>query len=114
MELGNYKELFAEIKKYVTLQVDYTKYTVAEKMVVLLSAMATAFVLGALGFGVLFYLSIALADYLAIMLNCYWGAHVIVACLYGLLLWGVVIMRKQLIVNPIARFLSKLFLKPNE
>ena len=33
MDLGSYKELFAEIKKYVTLQVDYTKYTVTEKMV---------------------------------------------------------------------------------
>ena len=114
MDLGSYKELFAEIKKYVTLQVDYTKYTVTEKMVVLLSATATALILGALGFGVLFYLSIALADYLTEVLNCQWGAHAIVAGIYALLLMLVVIMRKQIIVDPIARFLSKLFLKPNE
>ena len=114
MDLGSYKELFAEIKKYVTLQVDYTKYTVAEKMVVLLSAMATALVLGALAFGVLFYLSIALADYLTDVLQCQWGAHAIVAGIYALLLLVVVIMRKQMIVDPIAKFLSKLFLKPNE
>ena len=113
MDLGSYKELFAEIKKYVTLQVDYTKYTVTEKMVVL-SATATALILGALGFGVLFYLSIALADYLAEVLNCQWGAHAIVAGIYALLLMVVVIMRKPMIVDPIARFLSKLFLKPNE
>ena len=112
MDLGSYKELFAEIKKYVTLQVDYTKYTVTEKVVVLLSA--TALILGALGFGVLFYLSIALADYLAEVLNCQWGAHAIVAGIYALLLVLVVIMRKPMIVDPIARFLSKLFLKPNE
>lgn len=114
MDLGSYKELFAEIKKYVTLQVDYTKYTVTEKMVVLLSATATALILGALGFGVLFYLSIALADYLTEVLNCQWGAHAIVAGIYALLLMVVVIMRKPIIVDPIARFLSKLFLKPNE
>ena len=114
MDLGSYKELFAEIKKYVTLQVDYTKYTVTEKMVVLLSATATALILGALGFGVLFYLSIALADYRAEVLNCQWGAHAIVAGIYALLLMVVVIMRKPIIVDPIARFLSKLFLKPNE
>ena len=114
MDLGSYKELFAEIKKYVTLQVDYTKYTVTEKMVVLLSATATALILGALGFGVLFYLSIALADYLTEVLNCQWGAHAIVAGIYALLLVFVVIMRKPMIVDPIARFLSKLFLKPNE
>lgn len=114
MDLGSYKELFAEIKKYVTLQVDYTKYTVTEKMVVLLSATATALILGALGFGVLFYLSIALADYLVEVLNCQWGAHAIVAGIYALLLVFVVIMRKPMIVDPIARFLSKLFLKPNE
>ena len=111
MDLGSYKELFAEIKKYVTLQVDYTKYTVTEKMVVLLSATATALILGALGFG---DLSIALADYLAEVLNCQWGAHAIVAGIYALLLVFVVIMRKPMIVDPIARFLSKLFLKPNE
>ena len=110
MDLGSYKELFAEIKKYVTLQVDYTKYTVTEKMVVLLSATATALILGALGFGVLFYLSIALADYLTEVLNCQWGAHAIVAGIYALLLVFVVIMRKPMIVDPIARFLSKLFL----
>ena len=114
MDLGSYKELFAEIKKYVTLQVDYTKYTVTEKMVVLLSATATALILGALGFGVLFYLSIALADYLTEVLNCQWGAHAIVAGIYALLLVFVVIMRKPMIVDPIARFLSKLFLNPNE
>ena len=114
MDLGSYKELFAEIKKYVTLQVDYTKYTVTEKMVVLLSATATALILGALGFGVLFYLSIALADYLTEVLNCQWGAHAIVAGIYALLLMVVVILRKPIIVDPIARFLSKLFLKPNE
>ena len=114
MDLGSYKELFAEIKKYVTLQVDYTKYTVTEKMVVLLSATATALIFGALGFGVLFYLSIALAVYLAEVLNCQWGAHAIVAGIYALLLVLVVIMRKPMIVDPIARFLSKLFLKPNE
>ena len=83
-------------------------------MVVLLSATATALILGALGFGVLFYLSIALADYLAEVLNCQWGAHAIVAGIYALLLMVVVIMRKPIIVDPIARFLSKLFLKPNE
>ena len=114
MDLGSYKELFAEIKKYVTLQVDYTKYTVTEKMVVLLSATATALILGALGFGVLFYLSIALAGYVAEVGDCQWGAHAIVAGIYALLLVFAMIMRKPMIVDPIARFLSKLFLKPNE
>ncbi|MGM9804728.1 MAG: phage holin family protein [Muribaculaceae bacterium] len=114
MDISNYKELFGEIKKYVTLQVDYTKYTVVEKLVILLSASAVAIVVGVLGFAVIFYLSISLASYLAACLGCVWAADMIVAGIYALILVLVVVFRRQLIINPISRFLTKLFLKPNE
>lgn len=107
-----YKQLVAEIKRYITLQVDYSKLTVVEKMVVLLSTAAVAIILGTLAICVLFYLSLSLESYLTLVLGCQWGAYLIVATLYLLLMMVVIALRGKLIVNPIAKFLSKLFLNP--
>ena len=38
MAENKYEELWAELKKYLTLQIDYAKLTTVEKLVVLLSA----------------------------------------------------------------------------
>lgn len=114
MILDNYKDIVGEIKKYLTLQVDYAKYTIVEKMIILFSAMAMALILGALGFGVLFYLSISLSSLLASAIGSEWGAHLIVAGLYAVLLVLVVVNKRRWIENPIALFITKLFLKPND
>lgn len=114
IDSDNYKQLVEEIKRYVTLQVDYSKLTVVEKMVVLLSTAAVSVIVGALAISVLFYLSLSLESYLTQVLGCQWGAYLIVASLY-LILMGVVIgLRDKLIINPIAKFLSKLFLTPKK
>ena len=114
IDSDNYKQLVEEIKRYVTLQVDYSKLTVVEKMVVLLSTAAVSGIVGALAICVLFYLSLSLESYLTQVLGCQWGAYLIVASLY-LILMGVVIgLRDKLIINPIAKFLSKLFLTPKK
>lgn len=114
IDSDNYKQLVEEIKRYVTLQVDYSRLTVVEKMVVLLSTAAVSVIVGALAISVLFYLSLSLESYLTQVLGCQWGAYLIVASLY-LILMGVVIgLRDKLIINPIAKFLSKLFLTPKK
>ena len=43
-----------------------------------------------------------------------WGAHLIAAALLGVLLLVVFAFKKQLIVDPVTRFVSKLFLKPDD
>lgn len=114
LNINGYKELIEEIKKYVTLQVDYTKYTVIEKMVVLLSAMAMVSIMGALGLCILFYLSMALSSWLSEMFGYVWLAQLTVAVCYAVLLVVVYAKRGKWIADPIARFLTKLFLKPKE
>lgn len=109
-----YKQIAAEIKRYITLQVDYSKLTVLEKMVVLLSTAAIAIIIGALAICVLFYLSLSLESYLTQVLGCQWGSYLIVATLYLLIMAVVIALKDQLIVNPIAKFLSKLFLTPKK
>ena len=47
MAENKYEELWAELKKYLTLQIDYAKLTAVEKLVVLLSAIAMVAVMRA-------------------------------------------------------------------
>ena len=114
LNLNRYKELVEEIKKYVTLQVDYTKYTVIEKVVVLLTAIAMVSILGALGLCVLFYLSMSLSSWLSVVFGSVCLAYFTVAVCYAVLLIVIYVERTKWIADPIARFLTKLFLNPKE
>ena len=107
---NKYTELWEEVKKYLTLQIDYAKLTAVEKLVVLLSAIALATVLMILGACVLFYLSFAIVYMLVDVIGCVWGAYLIVSGLFVVLAIVVFALRKQLILDPVAKFLTKLFL----
>lgn len=107
---NKYTELWDEVKKYLTLQIDYAKLTAVEKLVVLLSAIALATVLMILGACVLFYLSFAIVYMLVDVIGCVWGAYLIVSGMFVVLAIVVFALRKQLILDPVAKFLTKLFL----
>lgn len=109
---SDYKRTWDEVKKYLFLQVDYAKLTATEKLTVLFSAVAVIAVVLILGTGVLFYLSFAFVQLLAIWLgNALW-AYLVMSGIFAVVLGLVFIFRKQWIINPVARFLSKLFLSP--
>lgn len=110
MATPDYSNLISEIKRFVTLQVDYTKLTVVEKMAVLVSTLAIAFTVTVLATCTLFYLSLAAAQYLSTATGSLWQAHLIVGGFYVLVTLAVIIFRKRLIINPTARFLTRLFL----
>ena len=110
----DYKKLFTEARKYFSLEWDYTKLTAVEKLAVLLSAVAFVAVVIIIGTFILQYLFSALISVLASALGCSWGAHLIAAAILGVLLLVVFAFKKQLIVDPVARFVSKLFLKPDD
>ena len=69
------------------------------------------FIIGAFA---LSYLVSALVSVLASSLESEWGADLIATGILLVLLLVVFAFKKQLIVNPIARFVSKLFLKPGD
>ncbi len=110
----DYKKLFAEARKFFSLEWDYAKLTAVEKLAVLLSAIAFVVVVIIIATFILHYLFSALISVLASALGCAWGAHLIAAGVLALLLLLVFAFKKQLIVNPVARFVSKLFLKPDD
>jgi len=110
----DYKRLIIEGKNFFSREWDYDKFTAVEKMSILLSAVAFIAVLFVIGTFVLHYLLAALITVLADALQCTWMAYLIAAALLLLLLLVVLAFKRQLIVDPVARFLSKLFLKPED
>ena len=110
----DYKKLFAEARKHLSLEWDYTKLTAVEKLAVLLSAVAFVAVVFVIGLFVLYHLFTALVTVLATALGSVWGAHLIAVAILLVLMLLVFAFKKQLIVDPITRFVSKLFLKPED
>ena len=110
----DYKKLFTEARKYFSLEWDYTKLTAVEKLAILLSAIAFVAVVIIICMFALNLLLSALITVLAEAMGCTWGANLIAVGLLLVLLLVVFAFKKQLIVNPIARFVSKLFLKPED
>ena len=110
MAENKYEELWAELKKYLTLQIDYAKLTTVEKLVVLLSAIAMVAVMLILGACVLFYLSLAVVFMLSDAIGSTWGAYLIVSGIFLVLMLVVYALRQKLILDPVSRFLTRLFL----
>ncbi len=97
--------------KYIKLLVEDTRLNVAEKLTRLLSAIALASLLTIISTVVLVFISIAVGLALADTLTPLW-AFVIVAGFYIILLVVLVVCRRILLVNPIARFISIILLDP--
>ena len=110
MAENKYEELWAELKKYLTLQIDYAKLTTVEKLVVLLSAIAMVAVMLILGACVLFYLSFAVVFMLSDAIGSTWGAYLIVSGIFLVLMLVVYALRQKLILDPVSRFLTRLCL----
>ena len=110
MAENKYEELWAELKKYLTLQIDYAKLTTVEKLVVLLSAIAMVAVMLILGACVRFYLSFAVVFMLSDAIGSTWGAYLIVSGIFLVLMLVVYALRQKLILDPVSRFLTRLFL----
>lgn len=113
-QTGNFKRLYSIALKFVTLQLDYARLSAAEKLTVLLSTIAFFALIVILGMITLVFISIGIGQWLAATIAPY-TAYLFVSCFYLILLIVLVVFRKQIIFNPAARFISKLFLKaPDE
>lgn len=108
---NSFQAVFDSLKRLVTLQLDYARLTVAEKCTVLLSTIAFYSMAVALATLVLIFLSIGLGQLLTdTVIGKY--AYFIVAGLYIVLFVLLFVLRKRLIINPVARFMSKLLVEP--
>lgn len=106
---NSFARLWEQIKDYGTMKFEYCKLTVAEKVSMLITAISLALLIGALCVVALFFVSMALVYWIAMGVGYGW-AFAIMAGVYLLVLVVVILLRKQLILNPVCRFVSKLIL----
>ncbi|MDE6393807.1 MAG: hypothetical protein K2K77_00565 [Duncaniella sp.] len=102
--------IWVEIKETLKLNLDYAKLTATEKVTVLMSTMAIALVCFAISTIIIFLISLGLMLLLAKSTGLI-GACMIMAGIYAVILVAVILLRKQLLFDPVARFISHLFLK---
>lgn len=94
-------------KRLVLLYIENVKLTAAEKLTVVMSAGVLLIVTVVLGIFALAFLSGACIELLALVLPA-WASYAILGGFFLLLVIVAGALRKHLIVNPIARFVSKL------
>ena len=101
--------LIEKLKRFIELKTDYLKYDSVEKGIRLLSALVSIFIVGALVVLALFYLSFAIASWLAPVLGVA-GGYCAVAAFFVLLVVLVCIFRRQWIEKPILKLFTDIFL----
>lgn len=102
--------MWIEIQETLKLNIDYARLTATEKLTILLSMVGLVMICFAIVSMVIFLLSLGLMLLLAKSTGLFL-ACMIVAGIYAVIMAVVIVLRKQLIIDPITRFLSKLFLK---
>ena len=107
------QSLWTEAKSYLELQKEYLKLDSAEKLSVLLSAVATAAVCLILALAALFFFVIALALWLAKMVGAAWSFTIVGGAML-LIIIIILLCRKRWIVQPVTRFVAGLFVGEDE
>lgn len=109
---GNiYGTIWRMLKKLLGLRVEQVRLTVAERLTIFLVGVISFLLLLILGAFILAFLSNALVDLLTEAIPA-WTASLILAGVYLAVTVIVYIFRKQLIIRPVARFVSRLILEP--
>lgn len=114
MEENKIKELVESLKLSARSEIEYSKLTLSEKLSILLSRAIVVMVLIVFAACVLFLLVWGLTHWFMSLTDSLWlGVLISVAILLVLLLvlYG---YRKQLVINPVTRFVTKLLLDPEE
>lgn len=109
----NLQSLWSETKNYLELQKQYLMMDTAEKLTVLLSAVATAAVLLILGMVALFFFVIAFALWLANIVGGVWSFAIMGGSMIALMV-VIFIYRKRWIIQPLSRLVVGLFVHEEE
>ncbi|MDE5888149.1 MAG: phage holin family protein [Muribaculaceae bacterium] len=106
------KELFSQSVNWAKLEMEYIKLTAAEKLIILAGTliMGAIFMLLLLPVIVMFLFALVGVFRMFMPLPL---AYLTVGGIVLLVLLVIFILRKRLIINPVSRFISKLFLEKN-
>lgn len=106
---NSYIKLWETLKRFLTLKTEDIKLTVAEKATIVVSTLVVCAVLTLLGAAMLLFMTFALAEWIAEALGLGW-AYLIIGGFYALLITLIVVLRKQLIIDPVSRFITRVIL----
>lgn len=109
-----YKQIIDSLKQSAKVELEYSKLTLSEKLSLLLSRGIIVLVMIIFAACALFLLEWGLTHWLIQLTDSLWiGVLVSLAVLMVILvvLFG---YRKQLVINPVTRFVTKLLLNPEE
>ena len=107
------RSIVSELKEWLTVELEYMKLTAAEKISVLLSSLILVIVLFIVFMVVLIVFAFALVDLFNLFMP-----HALACVTVGgilLLLIGILyLLRVSLVINPVTRLITKLFLTPKK
>lgn len=109
----SFQQLYSDVKKYIELQTEYVKVEFVEKLTILLSTLLIIAVVLVLAITGLFYLFFALAYAFEPILGSLAMSFGIISGLYIILIFLFYLLRKRLVINPLVKLLSNLFLTKN-
>lgn len=106
---GEIKDLFSQGRDWVKLEIEYAKLTLAEKFTILLSTLIIGAVCLLMGMVVLILLALSLVElFKMIMVPAL--AYLTVGGIICLLILMLYIFRNSILLNPISRFITRLFI----
>lgn len=103
--------LWMQLRKLFNLEVDNAKMLLTEKLTVLVARITVCAVTFVVGTCTLIFASMGVADILLENLPARW-TYLIVAGFYALLMVLLLVFRRRVFVNPVARFMSRVILDP--
>lgn len=107
------KSVATDLKEWLSMEVEYLKLAAAEKISTLVSSLILVIVLFIVFMVVLIVLAFALVDLFSLMMP-HALACVTVGGILSLLIGLLYLMRNALVVNPITKLITKLFLTPRK
>lgn len=108
---GSIQDFIESLRRYIMLQLDYARLSGAEKLSVLISTLLFGAMVIIFGSIMLVFLSIGIGHLLAMTVAPY-VAYLYVAGFYLLVFLAIIIFRRRLFTDPVARMISRLFVKP--
>ncbi|MBD5196234.1 MAG: phage holin family protein [Muribaculaceae bacterium] len=103
------KDLLMQGKEWARLEVEYAKLTFAEKVTVLMSTLIIGAICLLMGMVVLIMLAFSLVELFKLMMAPAL-AYLTVAGIICVLALAIYLLRRPLMLNPIARFLTRLII----
>lgn len=110
----NLQSLWVEVKNYLELQKQYLMMDAAEKMTILISAVAIAVLCMTIGAMALFFLLFALASWIGDIAGNLFIGFLIMGILLLLLMAIVYAKRKAWVIQPLSRLVVGLFIHDEE